>query len=67
MIIKASEDITDTYGHCIVAGESYLEVMYLQQVASKIGKRVKYSKPKKECAFIHIAEVSVTNIDLHNF
>ena len=43
----ASEDITDTYGHYIVAGESFLEVMYLQQVASKIGKRVKYIKPKK--------------------
>ena len=40
--------------------------MYLQQVASKIGKRVKYIKPKKECAFIHIAEVFVTNINLHN-
>ena len=26
----ASEDITDPYGHCIVAGESFLEVMYLQ-------------------------------------
>ena len=26
------------YGRCIVAGESYLEVMYVQQVASKIGK-----------------------------
>ena len=40
--------------------------MYLQQVASKIGKGVKYIKPKNIFAFIHIAEVFLTNIDLHN-
>ena len=34
----SAENMQDKYGHCILAGESYLQVKYLQQVPGKIGR-----------------------------
>ena len=38
----AKDDLIDKYGQCILGGESYLEVIYLQKINGKTGKSVKY-------------------------
>ena len=62
----ADENIEDKYGHCILAGEPYFEVTYLQQVSGMVGRKVKYIQPKEERVLIHVSEVFITNIEVNN-
>ena len=60
----ATENICDGYGHCVLAGECYAEVFYLQN-KDENSSTVKYQRLKKaQHAYIHIAEIFVTNVAL---
>ena len=58
----ANQNMQDDAGHCIVEGEMYALVLYLDK-ASETKKYVKYVRPKREnLVLIHMTEVFATNV-----
>ena len=62
----ASTDTFDEYGHCILEGEKYLLVNYLNLKDDTGKKHIKYERPRKsKDAVIHLAEIFASNIALN--
>ena len=63
---SAEQDLLDKYGHSILAGGMYAEVVYLQK-SSENKRKIRYQRQKQfQPVFVHIYEIFMTNIVMAN-
>ena len=59
----ATDAMMDDFGHAILAGEKYAEIIYLDSDIRK--KKIKYKQPRRiKQIFVHMDEIFITNIAL---
>ena len=63
----AIENLRDNFGHCIVQGEQFATIRYLDRGSESLKKgTVKFQRQRKDAdVFIHLAEILATNIELN--